>query len=51
MAEPRKNFQQIVRGQTQRSGGSDELAQLRVKLDQALQDAKQAREELASVKR
>ena len=51
MAEPRKNFQQIVRGQTRTPGASHELVQLRVKLEQALQDAKQAREELASVKR
>ncbi|MEO8187427.1 MAG: HAMP domain-containing sensor histidine kinase [Burkholderiaceae bacterium] len=51
MAEPRKNFQQVVRGQTQTPGGSHELVQLLMKLEQALQDAQQAREELASVKR
>lgn len=51
MAEPRKNFQQRAQGQTQTPGESDELVQLRVKLEQALQDARQAREELTSVKR
>ena len=51
MAEPRKNFQHMVRGQTRTPGASHELVQLQVKLEQALQDAKQSREELASVKR
>lgn len=51
MAEPRKNFQQMVHGQAQTPVESHELTELRVKLEQALQDAKQAREELASVKR
>ena len=41
----------MVRGQRECPGTSHELVQLRVKLEQALQDAKQAREELASVKR
>ena len=51
MAEARKNFQQTVHGQMRAPEESHELVQLRVKLEQALQNAEQAREELASVKR
>ena len=49
MAQARKNYREIDHEQA--PAGTDELARIRVKLDQALQDARQAREELASVKR
>jgi two-component system CheB/CheR fusion protein len=51
MVQPRKNFHEILHGQTQTVEGGDELARSRVELEQALRDLKLARDELASVNR
>lgn len=51
MAQARKDFHEIVHGQTETGGGGEELARARVELEQALRDVKLVREELASVNR